>query len=131
MTKPVKNLGVMTFAHFAGISAKLQAKAPKARASQAARTVPVEDPPEEMRGSSPIAVARRRERARCAAIIGHDAAASNMVLAANLAFKTRMTRAEAMAVLADTAAGQRSKPVQRSEAGGWDRAFAAVRSVRK
>lgn len=58
-----------------------------------------EDDDDEMRGSSQAARARRREQARCAAIFASKGAARNPVLAANLAFKTRMTRAEAIATL--------------------------------
>ncbi|BET09427.1 hypothetical protein THI4931_04690 [Pandoraea sputorum] len=63
-----------------------------------------EDDEGEMRGKSSAARARRREQARCAAIMGSRAAARNPVLAANLAFKTRMTRAEAIDTLEATPA---------------------------
>ncbi|MFM0306269.1 hypothetical protein P0D71_00545 [Paraburkholderia sp. RL17-383-BIF-A] len=58
-----------------------------------------EDDDDEMRGKSAAARARLREQARCAAIFASPAAARNPVLAANLAFKSRMTRAEALAML--------------------------------
>jgi len=63
-----------------------------------------EDDDEEMRGKSEAASARRRERARCAAIFACRHAARNPVLAANLAFNTTMTRQEAIAVLRETPA---------------------------
>jgi hypothetical protein len=58
-----------------------------------------DDDKDEMSGRSAAANARRRERARCAAILGHSAAAANVDLACSLAFETTMTRKEAVAVL--------------------------------
>jgi hypothetical protein len=52
-----------------------------------------------MTGKSASASARRRERARCAAIFAHRSAAENVPLAMSLAFETNMTRKEAIAVL--------------------------------
>lgn len=63
-----------------------------------------DDDEDEMRGNSAAASARRRERSRCAAIMGSKLAARNVVLAANLAFNTTMTRKQALAVLQDTPA---------------------------
>ncbi|MCU4119306.1 hypothetical protein [Variovorax sp. N23] len=63
-----------------------------------------EDKDDEMRGSSASAKARVREQRRCAAIFASPAAARNPVLAANLAFKTRLTRTEALATLEATPA---------------------------
>lgn len=58
-----------------------------------------EDSIEEMHGNSVAAAARRRERARCAAIMGCEAAAKNPSLAAGLAFQTRLRRREAIQFL--------------------------------
>ncbi|MBW9102945.1 hypothetical protein [Paraburkholderia phenoliruptrix] len=72
-----------------------------------------DDDEEEMRGSSASAQARRRERMRCATIMGSAAAGKNPVLAANLAFNTSMTRKEALAVLGGTPAPAAAAPVAR------------------
>ena len=103
-----------------------------------------EDDDDEMRGKSAVAQARRRERARCAAIFGSRHAANNPVLAASLAFNTSMTRQEALDVLRDTPAGApaasgRSNRNPQLGAGGdqapsrqvaianrWDRAMSKV-----
>lgn len=103
-----------------------------------------DDEDEEMRGKSAVAKARRREQARCAAIMGCKAAGRNVVLAANLAFNTRMGRREAIAVLSSTPAASNSNPGRQARnpslgAGGeasrnpaaaaaasWDRAFSKV-----
>lgn len=63
-----------------------------------------DDKDEEMRGKSAAASARRRERARCAAIFASKSAGKNPALAANLAFNTSMTRKEALVVLESTPA---------------------------
>jgi len=55
-----------------------------------------DDSSDEMHGH---AAARRRERSRCAAIMGCQAAARNPALAAGLAFKTRLSRQEAIQFL--------------------------------
>ncbi|ALS63651.1 hypothetical protein [Pandoraea apista] len=107
-----------------------------------------EDDDGEMRGKSAVARARLREQARCAAIMGSKAAGRNVELAANLAFKTRMTRQEALAVLrsspaASTANHSRAArnpnlgaggEMQRSSAhatsSGWERAFSKVTGKR-
>lgn len=72
------------------------------------------DDDEEMRGNSASAKARRREQARCAAIFASKAASRNPVLAANLAFKSRMTRSEAIAMLEGTPAPASSAQSTRS-----------------
>jgi hypothetical protein len=101
------------------------------------------DDDEEMRGNSVAAAARRREQARCAAIFASPAAARNPVLAANLAFKSRMSRGEALAILEATpaaaAAGHPDRAARNPRVGAgadagltskqavdssWDRAFA-------
>jgi hypothetical protein len=104
-----------------------------------------EDDEDELHGKSAAANARRRERARCAAIFGSRYAARNPVLAASLAFNTSMTRDQALTVLRDTPAGAsaaigRSDRNPRLGAGGedapsrqvaiasrWDRAMSKVR----
>jgi hypothetical protein len=107
------------------------------------------DPDDEMRGNSAAAQARRREQARCAAIFASPAAARNPVLAANLAFKTRQSRAEALAVLEGTpgavntnadrqlrnprvgAAGAAGLTSKQAVDQSWDRAFASASPQRK
>ncbi|MBR8021242.1 hypothetical protein KTE71_30270 [Burkholderia multivorans] len=105
-----------------------------------------DDDEEEMRGKSAVAKARRRERARCAAIFGCKAAGKNPVLAANLAFNTSMTRRQAIRVLNETPAPQASYGARRNPnlgtgaehsptreqavAASWDRAFARARGAR-
>jgi hypothetical protein len=58
-----------------------------------------DDTENEIVGNGPLAQARRRERARCEAILGCEAAAWNFALAKGLAFDTRMPRQEAIALL--------------------------------
>ncbi len=104
-----------------------------------------EDDEDEMRGKSAVARARRRERARCAAIFGSRHAARNPALAANLAFNTSMSRKEALAVLRDTPGGSagshgradrnpklgsdggQSSSRAEQVAGSWERAMGKVR----
>ena len=73
-----------------------------------------DDDEDEMRGKSAAASARRRERSRCAAILGSKYAVNNVVLAANLAFKTTMTRNQAVGVLRDTPAAVESNNSDRT-----------------
>jgi len=107
-----------------------------------------DDEDEEMRGKSAVARARRREQARCAAIFASKAAARNPVLAANLAFNTRMGRKEALAVLQNTpaasvpgqgrqarnpnlgAGGEMHRNPAAAASAGWDRSFAKVTGKR-
>ncbi|TDG23224.1 hypothetical protein EYW47_14935 [Paraburkholderia silviterrae] len=67
-----------------------------------------------MRGNSAAARARRRERARCAAIFACKGAGRNTELAANLAFESTMTRSEAIAVLDKTRGSTGGAQVRRN-----------------
>lgn len=97
---------------------------------------------EEMRGRSPIARARSRERARCSAIFMSRHAAGNPAMAAELAFNTTLSRKEAIAVLAAAPAqfvpsrsgraernprlgpgGEMMPSSSQAVAQSWDRAF--------
>ena len=109
-----------------------------------------EDPASEMAGRSPLAQARRRERARCMAIFAHAAAKANPDLAGHLAFNTSLPRGQAIAALKHGGAagrgqlagamagyaGQRpgAPPVEKTRAQaaveGWDHAFDAVTAYR-
>ena len=75
-----------------------------------------EDSDDEMRGNSAAAQARLREQSRCAAIFASPAAAKNPVMAAKLAFQTRMPRSEAVALLEGTPAPTAAVPVNPSRA---------------
>lgn len=86
-------------------AARMEEDDEKDKESEAsAKSAEDEDGSEEMRGNSPIAKARLREQARCAAIFAHPSAAANTALAANLAFNTRIPRAEALSILGATPA---------------------------
>jgi hypothetical protein len=102
-----------------------------------------DDEKHEMSGRSAAASARRRERARCAAIFASKAAAANPALAASLAFETTMTRKEALAVMRSQPAPMRAvgreaynprlgpggdiETGSKSVANSWDAAFKKVR----
>lgn len=62
------------------------------------------DEDEEMFGTGPIANARLRERARCEAIVCSAAGLKNPGFAKTIAFTSRMTRKEAIALLESTPA---------------------------
>lgn len=124
---------------------KHQAAAP-GKAPSSAR--PPEDRPQQ-RESEAEAQGRLRERTRIAAILGSPAGQRNFELAKSLAFDTRMTRKEAIALLEATPApaprgsfahperaaknptiGASLLPASKEQAtvGGWDRAFAQADS---
>lgn len=123
---------------------KRQAAAAPSKAPSSAR--PPEDKPQQ-RETEAEAQGRLRERARIAAILGSPAGQRNFELAKSLAFDTRMTRKEAIALLDATPApaprgsfahperaaknptiGASLLPASKEQAivGGWDRAFAQV-----
>ncbi|MBB5411693.1 hypothetical protein HDG34_005654 [Paraburkholderia sp. HC6.4b] len=119
------------------------------RRGKARRGRAQDDDDSEMHGSSVEARARRREQARCAAIFSSHAAARNPVLAANLAFRTRLARGAALAVLESTPAappansgrvernprvGPGGTPGMNSRqaiASAWDHAFAKVNARKR
>lgn len=107
-----------------------------------------DDDEEEMRGKSAAARARRRERARCAAIFASKGAGRNPVLACKLAFTTSMTRSEAIEVLNGTPAAEGGRSQRQNprlaldgDRGGmsgdqaiqasWDRAFEKAGAKRR
>lgn len=67
-----------------------------------------DDDEEEMKGKGEAGAARLRERARCAAILGHPAASANVEFACELAFNTRLGRKEAVALLQKAPKAQRN-----------------------
>jgi hypothetical protein len=151
--KAARAVSPLSFAHLFGFKqAKAPAREPGAAPDRAQRECGADalatvrgnvDDDQEMRGESFLARARWRERARCAAIMGSAEGRGNPMLAANLAFKTRITRVEALALLAGTAPVATSLHPERASrnprigafvgsgaspgamvAAGWDRAFA-------
>jgi hypothetical protein len=80
-----------------------------------------EDPDEEMRGGSPAAAARMRERARCAAIVMSDIGLKHPQIAYALAFHTTQSAAEALAVLDDIGAGTFAHLAEKGPQGGASR----------
>ena len=58
-----------------------------------------DDPDDEMHGKSAAVVARRRERARCAAILQSSVGRRNLPLARTLAFETELSASAALAWL--------------------------------
>jgi hypothetical protein len=111
-----KLLPSVHWAHLLGFGKKKAAAPPPAPASAAAtarphvakKTAPAVTAPaahrtadedEETPGTGPIADARRRERARCEAIVCSAAGLKNPVLAKAIAFESRMTRKEGIALL--------------------------------
>ncbi len=106
-----------------------------------------DDDEEEMRGNSASARARRRERARCAAIFASKGAGRNPVLACKLAFSSAMPRSEAIEVLNGAPApegsrgrrqnpnlgidGDRSVSSEQSIAASWDVAFQKAGAKRR
>lgn len=119
-----KLLSSLHWAHLFGLGKKKAAApplAPAAAASPAAaarppaarKTAPavaapgahrMADEDEATPGTGPIADAQRRERARCEAIICSPAGVKNPVLAKAIAFESRMTRKEGIALLESTPA---------------------------
>jgi hypothetical protein len=143
----------LSLAHFSSVKHDAAATKGFRRTRHASASIGSDAPPSastdpdaehEMSGDSLQARARRREQARCAAILGSPEGQCNPVLAANLAFKTRATRTDAIAVLAAVPAaaaislhadrasrnpkvGIDAGPVpsrRAATAAGWDRAFA-------
>ena len=69
---------------------------------------------------------------RCASMMGSAAAGKNPVLAANLAFKTSMTRKQALAVLNDTPAPAAAAPASRrnpSLGAGGERGASSAQAI--
>ena len=85
-----------------------------------------EEDREEMRGTSPVAAARARERARCIAIFTHPHAAANPALAASLA-SSRTGRHEACAILGAAPATVAAAAAGPGELGAAMAGFTAMR----
>lgn len=108
---------------------------------------PDDDPRAEMEGDGPLADARRRERARCEAIMRAAIGAGQLELGTALAFETTETARDAIALISRRSGSaehsaivgwrraSRSSAAHRSNGGssgnsGWDRAFANAREAR-
>ena len=112
-----------------------------------------EDDEKELSGQGRKARARRRERARCRAILDSDAAQNNPAIAMHLALHTALPRQQALAMLAampkgaggldarmasvpnprlgpNTGGAQPGQPDSRAIAAGWSHAFAKVSGKR-
>lgn len=96
-------------------------QAPTARLEDS-RTAPLgDDPPEEMGGASPVAAARRRERARCAAIMTSPAGLKHPQVAFALAFHTTQSVDEALAALDGISTGAFAHLAEKGLQGGASR----------
>ena len=80
----------------------------KEKKGKKAKRAEDDDDDEEMSGNSASAKARRRERARCAAIFASPAAGIRPDVAAHVAFNTNMSRGDAIAMLDSVSAGHQA-----------------------
>jgi len=80
-----------------------------------------DDPDEEMHGNTPVAAARHRERARCAAIVMSSAGLKHPQVAYALAFQSSLSVAEAVAALEGMQAGEWAHLTARRAAAGVSR----------
>lgn len=118
------------FAHLVGLQRRssddsLRRRAGARKAKPVARSrsdAPVadleEDPRAEMEGDGPLAAARRRERARCNAILRAGMEAGELALAASLAFETTESARFAIGFISS-----RVQAPKRDTAASWRRAF--------
>lgn len=89
-------------------------KKAKAKAKAKAEDDKKED--DELNGTSATAKARLREQARCASIFASAAAGKNPVLAANLAFTTRLSSSAAIRLLESTPVAAQAAPAHADRA---------------